>query len=225
MAEDDVILLLLLFILIRRRKRRRSGRRQEVRKRKCWVREIYPLREQKGEYANLVRELQSSDRELFYVNVLRKEITFEKVSPIIKVCLATDSLDLTSTSISKARKTGRKRSAAKLEDEDLVKKIKRGEDVERNKRQKKELEEMNKEHYDTACRNQKSAEDKSQKSTAEIAKMRNMMQKFVTQTATNASGSKGLSKQQSNTITHFLVTKHDDVIPSVQTVSNMFDQQ
>ena len=39
------------------------------------------------------------------------------------------------------------------------------------------------EHYDTACTNQKSAEDKSQKSTAEIAKMRNMMQKFVTQTA------------------------------------------
>lgn len=45
------------------------------------------------------------------------------------------------------------------------------------------------EHYDTACTNQKSAEAKSQKSTAEIAKMRNMMQKFVTQTATNASGS------------------------------------
>jgi len=45
------------------------------------------------------------------------------------------------------------------------------------------------EHYDTACTNQKSAEEKSQKSTAEIAKIRNMMQTFVTQTATNTSGS------------------------------------
>ena len=79
----------------------------------------------------------------FPVNVLRKEITFEKASPVIKVCLATDNAD-TSKPISKPSRTGRKRSAAKLEDEELVKRIKRGQDFERNERQRKDLEEMNK---------------------------------------------------------------------------------
>ena len=77
----------------------------------------------------------------FPVNVLRKEITFEKAPPVIKVCLATDNAN-TSKPISIPRRTGR--SAAKLEDEELVKRIKRGEDFERNERQRKDLEEMNK---------------------------------------------------------------------------------
>ena len=79
----------------------------------------------------------------FPVNVLRKEITFEKASTVIKVCLATDNAD-TSTPTSKPRRTGRKRSGAKVEDEELVKRIKRGQDFERNERQRKDLEEMNK---------------------------------------------------------------------------------
>jgi len=53
---------------------------------------------------------------------------------------------------SKPKRTGRKRSAAKLEDEELVKKIKRGQDFERNERQRKELEEMNKGAGKCFCR-------------------------------------------------------------------------
>ena len=79
----------------------------------------------------------------FLVNVLRNEITFEKASPVIKVCLATDNAD-TSKAVSKPKRTGRNRSAAKLEDEELVKRIRRGQDFERSERQRKELEEMNK---------------------------------------------------------------------------------
>lgn len=166
----------------------------------------------------------------FPVNVLRKEITFEKASPVIKVCLATDNAD-TSTPTSKPRRTGRKRSAAKVEDEELVKRIKRGQDFERNERQRKDLEEMNKaleelngskavneytilcgrckkqklvpvdrtlkarteyfkkKHYETACAKQKSTEATKQKSTVEIAKMRNTMQQFLARSdpAANAS--------------------------------------
>ena len=87
----------------------------------------------------------------FPVNVLRKEITFEKASPVIKGCLATDNAD-TSTPISKPKRTGRKRSAAKLEDEELVKRIKRGQDFERNERKRKDLEEMNEGACKKFCR-------------------------------------------------------------------------
>lgn len=47
------------------------------------------------------------------------------------------------------------------------------------------------EHYDTACVKQKSTEATKQKSTAEIAKMRNTMQQFLARSdpATNASQS------------------------------------
>ncbi|PFX13375.1 hypothetical protein AWC38_SpisGene22544 [Stylophora pistillata] len=89
------------------------------------------------------RSLLSGSTTSLQVNVLRKEITFEKASPVIKVCLATDNAD-TSKPICKPRRTGRKRSATKLEDEELVKRIKRGRDFERNERQRKDLEEMNK---------------------------------------------------------------------------------
>lgn len=75
--------------------------------------------------------------------MLRKEITFEKASPVIKICLTRDNGEL-STQDQKTRKHGRKRSAAKLEDAELVKKIKAGENVERNERQIKQLEDMNK---------------------------------------------------------------------------------
>ena len=81
--------------------------------------------------------------EFFPVNVLREEITFQKASPVIKLCLAADKADTCTTS-SKRKRTGRKRSAEKVEDEKLVKRIKTGEGVERNERQRKQFEEMNK---------------------------------------------------------------------------------
>ena len=55
------------------------------------------------------------------VNVLRKEITFEKASPIIKVCLATDSSDPTSTSISKPTSETRSTSHEANEESQVVK--------------------------------------------------------------------------------------------------------
>lgn len=70
---------------------------------------------------------------------------FAKGAPIIKVCVAGgDEEPATSRSAREKGKPGRKRSAAKEEDEQLVKKIKLGKDVERNERQIKNLEEMNK---------------------------------------------------------------------------------
>ena len=53
--------------------------------------------------------------------------------PVIKVCFATDNAD-TSMPTSKPRRTGRKKSAAKLEEEELVKRIKKGQDFEQNER-------------------------------------------------------------------------------------------
>ena len=73
----------------------------------------------------------------------KKRNYFEKALPVIKVCFTTDNAD-TSTPTSKPSRTGRKKSAAKLEEEELVKRIKRGQDFEQNERQRNDLEEMNK---------------------------------------------------------------------------------
>lgn len=83
------------------------------------------------------------------MNVLRKEIVFEKASPVIKICLVQDDGESSTSSNQdskgkKSKKTGRKRSAVKQQDEELVKKLKAGVDVERNERQKKQLQDMNK---------------------------------------------------------------------------------
>ena len=80
------------------------------------------------------------------MNVLRKEIIFEKASPVIKICLAHESGESSTSSSQdqKSRRPGRKRSASKLEDDNLVKKIKAGRNFERNERQIKQLKDMNK---------------------------------------------------------------------------------
>lgn len=83
------------------------------------------------------------------MNVLRKEIIFEKASPVIKICLAHEGGESSTSSRQdsqnqKSRRPGRKRSASKLEDDNLVKKIKAGRNFERNERQMKQLEDMNK---------------------------------------------------------------------------------
>jgi len=65
--------------------------------------------------------------------------------PVIKVCVAGSDVEPgTVRSAREKGRPGRKTSAAKEEDEQLVKKIKLGEVVERNERQIKNLEEMNK---------------------------------------------------------------------------------
>ena len=77
---------------------------------------------------------------LLLVNVPRKEVVFAKAIPIRKVCMAGGDAEPTTVRSAREKgKPGRKRSAAKEEDEQLVKKIKLGNDVERNERQMKNL--------------------------------------------------------------------------------------
>ena len=62
-ADDErLLLLLLLFILIRRRRRlqRNQGRRR------LWVRGVFLKMKSQGEFGNLVRELRTSNRELYF---------------------------------------------------------------------------------------------------------------------------------------------------------------
>lgn len=85
------------------------------------------------------------------VNVIKREVVFAKDSPVIKITLAADSGDSgassSQTSEQQQRKQqqggGRKRSATKLEDDKLVKRLKLGESVARNERQLKMLEDLN----------------------------------------------------------------------------------
>ena len=74
------------------------------------------------------------------VNVLKKEIVFSKDSPVVNITVAgTEEQQKTK------RKPGggRKRSASKVEDDKLVKRLKVGESVERNERQTKMLDDLN----------------------------------------------------------------------------------
>ena len=93
---------------------------------------------------------------LLSVNVLKKEVIFASESPVIKITVAETAVDnfanthLASSSQDKEevkgrRKPGggRKRSAAKLDDDQLVKRLKMGETITRNERQMKMLEDLN----------------------------------------------------------------------------------
>ena len=61
----------------------------------------------------------------YKITVLKKEVVFVKGIPIIKVCVAGSDVEpATVRSVRKKGKPGRKRSAAKEEDEQLVRKIK-----------------------------------------------------------------------------------------------------
>lgn len=74
------------------------------------------------------------------VNVLKKEIAFSKDSPVVNITVAG-----TEEQEKSKRKPvgGRKRSASKVEDDNLVKRLKVGESVERNERQTKMLDDLN----------------------------------------------------------------------------------
>ena len=63
MADEEKLVLWLLLIIILRRQR--QYRNNIVRKRK-WVRDIYRRRAALGEYANLASELRLSDREFYF---------------------------------------------------------------------------------------------------------------------------------------------------------------
>ncbi|KAJ7363195.1 hypothetical protein OS493_011476 [Desmophyllum pertusum] len=84
------------------------------------------------------------------VNVLKKEVAFAKESPITKITVANgNDASLSQSNISREvkgrRKPGgsRKRSAANLDDDDLVKRLKKGENVTRSERQVKMMEDLN----------------------------------------------------------------------------------
>lgn len=83
------------------------------------------------------------------VNVIKREVVFAKDSPVIKITLAADSGDSGDSGASSSQTSeqqqggGRKRSATKLEDDKLVKRLKLGESVARNERQLKMLEDLN----------------------------------------------------------------------------------
>lgn len=80
------------------------------------------------------------------VNVIKREVVFAKDSPVIKITLAADTGDSGASSSQTSEQQqggGRKRSATKLEDDKLVKRLRLGESVARNERQLKMLEDLN----------------------------------------------------------------------------------
>ena len=68
-----VNLLYLLFLLIRRRTRLQRNQR-----RRLWVRGVFLKRKSQGEFGNLVRELRTSDRELYFRYVVSFVFWFSK---------------------------------------------------------------------------------------------------------------------------------------------------
>ena len=91
---------------------------------------------------------------IFLVNVLKKEIVFAKEFPVIKVTAVDKETTGRSQNQNNIRKGsqqnnqretegGRKRSATKLEDEHFVKRLKMAENVKKNERQIKHMEELN----------------------------------------------------------------------------------
>ena len=75
------------------------------------------------------------------VSVLAKETAFQKKCPVINVVPITQSEART---VTRRPGGGRKRSKSTVEDLDLIKKLKKGDTVERNERQARLLEEMHK---------------------------------------------------------------------------------
>lgn len=68
---------------------------------------------------------------VFSVNVQKKLVSFAKNTPVIQVVYETDGLP----SSNRKEKTGRKRKVSKKEEEELVKRMKRGEHVIRGEQQ------------------------------------------------------------------------------------------
>ena len=65
--EEFIETISLLLILRRKRKRRRDEKNKRTRqKHRFWVRDIFKLREEYGEYHRLVQELREGDREYFF---------------------------------------------------------------------------------------------------------------------------------------------------------------
>ena len=65
----------LLFMMRRRRKKRELVKKKQRKAPKFWVREIFQLRMQYGEYHRLIQELRRGDREYFFRYTLVKNIS------------------------------------------------------------------------------------------------------------------------------------------------------
>ena len=74
MKKTAVFNLLLPFLLIRRRTRLQRNQRR----RRLWVRAVFLKRKSQGEFGNLVRELRTSDRELYFRYVVSFVFWFSK---------------------------------------------------------------------------------------------------------------------------------------------------
>lgn len=65
MAPSCDLACLLLLLLLRRRRRRRYAFPRRNKKR-FWIRDIYKQRQAQGHFNNLVKEMKTSDREMYF---------------------------------------------------------------------------------------------------------------------------------------------------------------
>ena len=65
-SDEEMMDMLSLLLITRRRRKRKNVKKKHRQKPRFWVRPIFQLREQHGEYHCLVQELRRGDREYFF---------------------------------------------------------------------------------------------------------------------------------------------------------------
>ena len=66
-SEDELMEMASLFLIMRRRRKRRGKIEKNLRRApRFWIRQIFLLREEYGEYHRLIQELPEGDREYFF---------------------------------------------------------------------------------------------------------------------------------------------------------------
>ena len=66
-SEDELMVMASLLLIMRRRQKRRGKIEKNPRRApRIWIRQIFLLREEYGEYYRLIQELHEGDREYFF---------------------------------------------------------------------------------------------------------------------------------------------------------------
>ena len=65
-SDEEMMDMLSLLLIMRRRRKRKNAKKKHRQKPRFWVRPIFQLREQHGEYHFLVQELHRGNREYFF---------------------------------------------------------------------------------------------------------------------------------------------------------------
>ena len=66
-SNEEMMDMLSLLLIMRRRRKRKNAKKKHRQKPRFWVRPIFQLREQHGEYHCLVQELRRGDQECVFL--------------------------------------------------------------------------------------------------------------------------------------------------------------